>query len=303
MDFKKLNYILKIAETGNITKAAEELYMTQPALSHFISKTEREEGIQLFDRTSVPIRLTYAGERYVETIRKILELNEMLEAEISEINENVIGRLTIGIPPARAADLLPDILPQFMEKYPKVQISTVEHNSRQLRDDVRKQLVDFAVLPLLEGYEEFKHIDLFEEELFLVCRENGLSADGWHLNDKGEKVADIHKLKGHRFILLKHGHGIRDKIDFLFQLSGVRPEIVMETTNNETAYSLAAAGLGMAIVPHYNIRRLIPEHPVEVFKITDSGLKWTVAAILNPDVKAGVHALECIEFIRKKYGM
>ncbi len=302
MDFRKLRYILKVAETGNITKAAEQLYMTQPALSHYISKVEREEGVKLFDRTVTPVRLTYAGERYIETIRRILELNDMLEAEITEINENVTGRLTIGIPPARAADLLPEVLPKFLEKYPKVEVCTIEHNSRQLRDDLRKQAVDFAILPLLDGMDEFRHAELFQEELYLVCAENMLGSDEWHLNDKGEKVADINKLSSHRFILLKNGHGIRDKIDFLFQLNGLKPDIVMETTNNETAYGLAAAGLGLAIVPAYNIRRLMPQKPIEMYKLSDAGLKWTVAALMNPEVRTSIHALECIEFIRKNNG-
>ena len=301
MDFRKLTYVLKIAETGNITKAAEELYMTQPALSHFITKLEKEEGVKLFDRTSVPLKLTYAGERYVETIRKVLELNENLKNEISELQEEAAGRLTIGVPPARATDLLPEILPEYMRRFPKVEIRTVEHNSRQLREDVRRQQVDFAVLPLLDGFDEFRNIVLFREELLLVTRKGLLNAENQQTDENGRQIVQITQLGSQRFIMLKHGHGIRDKIDFLFDMNGIRPEILMETTNNETAFSLAAAGLGAAIVPEYNIRRFVPEHPIDVFRITEQGLFWDVGAVVNQNAALNRYVLGCIHLIREKY--
>ena len=113
MEFNKLEYIIKVAEIGNITKAADELYMTQPALSHFLTKVEKEEGVRIFDRTSSPITLTYEGEKYVETARKILELNEQLKEERSQVTGLRKGRIRIGIPPLRAAYMLPRFLPDY----------------------------------------------------------------------------------------------------------------------------------------------------------------------------------------------
>lgn len=301
MDFRKLTYILKIAETGNITKAAEELYMTQPALSHFITKLEKEEGVRLFDRTSVPVRLTYAGERYVETIRRVLELNENLKNEISELQQEAAGRITIGVPPARATDLLPQILPDYILHYPKVEVRTIEHNSRQLREDVRRQQVDFAVLPLLDGFDEFRKIVLFREELLLVTGKGKLSPEAWHTDENGKRIADLSRLASQRFVMLKHGHGIRDRIDFLFEMNGIRPDVLMETTNNETAFSLAAAGLGAAIVPEYNIRRYVPEHPIDVYRITEQGLFWNVGAVVNQNTVLNRYVLGCIQLIKEKY--
>lgn len=85
MEFRKMQYIIKIAECGNITHAAEELYLSQPALSHCLARVERELGTPLFDRSGNPLKLTEAGECYVRTARRILELEQKMRRDIQNI--------------------------------------------------------------------------------------------------------------------------------------------------------------------------------------------------------------------------
>lgn len=301
MDLQLAQYILKVAQTGNITRAAAELYMTQPALSRYIAKIEKEEGIQIFDRTTSPLSLTYAGERYVETIRKMIALNEQLHEELAEISSHKKGKLTIGIPPARAASMLPVFLPEFVDRCPNVDIYTVEHNSRQLREDVLRGRVDFAILPLLEPLDGFRCEDLYQEELFLVSMEGALPESAWRTGADGCRVIDFAALKDQTFILLKNGHGIRNALDILFGYQGIQPNIFMETTNNETAFGLAAAGLGLAIVPKMCVDTLKHIRPIEVFRLSDAGLKWAISAILPPDSTERYFASKCIDVIRECY--
>ena len=110
MDFKHYQYVLKVAELQNMTKAANELYVSQPALSHYIAKVEDELGAVLFDRNTTPLSLTPAGERYVETARMVLALNDRLRQDISDINEQKKGRVILGISHARASFFLPYVL-------------------------------------------------------------------------------------------------------------------------------------------------------------------------------------------------
>ena len=303
MDFRQLQYILKVAQVGNITRAAEELYMTQPALSHFISKVEKEEGIKLFDRSTTPVTLTYAGERYVDTIRRIMELNQQLKEEIAEISTLQKGRLIIGIPPARAAELLPRVLPEYLRRYPGITVQTVEHNSRQLREDVRQGRVDFAILPKLDGFEDFRCETLFEEELFLVTQAGKLPATDWKQDESGERVVDLATLKDERFILLKNGHGMRNALDALFSYHGFKPQIAMETTNNETAYGLASTGMGVAVVPRMTLDSQRNPHPTDVFRLSKAGMKWQVVAVFNAEAVEPVLAVRCVALIREIYGI
>ncbi len=122
MDFKKLKYVLTVAEVQSISKAAAILYISQPSLSHVISNLEMELGIQIFNRTTTPISLTYAGERFVETAKEILNMNNKLKKEFSDISNARKGKIAIGIPSLRGSFMLPHILPVFHKEYPGIEL-------------------------------------------------------------------------------------------------------------------------------------------------------------------------------------
>ena len=298
MDLRQFQYIMKVVETGNITKAADALYMTQPALSRFIAKVEKDEGIRIFDRSTNPISLTFEGDRYVDAVRRMLEIEAGLREELAAISGHRKGKLVIGIPPARAAGMLPAFLPEFVRQNPGVNVHTVEHNSRQLREDVLKGAVDFAILPLTEPLDGYRCEPLYEEELFLVTPKGMLGEGDWQAGQGDIPVVRMEALDGRPFILLKHGHGIRSALDVLFNCHGVKPAVSMETTNNETAFGLAAAGLGMAIVPEMCLDFQKRLKPIDVFRLSDSGLTWTVTAILPPEAPERYFVSRCIEVIR-----
>lgn len=100
MDFRELTYVTMVAECKSVTAAAKKLYISQPSLSQILSKVEQDVGVKLFDRNASPITLTYAGEKYVETARKILSLNKNLRRELMEK-----GKLDLFISPRKAEDL------------------------------------------------------------------------------------------------------------------------------------------------------------------------------------------------------
>ena len=97
MDSKQIQYILKVAECQNITRAAEQLYVSQPALSHFISKAEEELGAKIFNRGTTPLTLTQAGEHYVKTARMMMALEENLRQEIDDLNNSRDGEIRLGL--------------------------------------------------------------------------------------------------------------------------------------------------------------------------------------------------------------
>lgn len=301
MEFRQFQYILKVAQMGSITRAAEALFLTQPALSHLIAKVEREEGFKIFDRSTNPISLTYAGERYLATIRRIIELGDQLHEEISDISSHKRGKLIIGIPSSRATCLLPRILPEYLRCYPNVEVQTVEGNFRRLTDAVRKGQVDFAVLPHLDGLAEFRCIDLFEDELFLVTQKDALPPSAYDLDKDGNRVIRLAELKNYPFILTTNGHGIRNAINVLFEYHGMKPRIFMETDHNEIAFGLAAAGIGAAIIAGMMMVPLHPIHPVDVYRLSQPGLKWTMCAVFNAEESERYFAAKCVELIREVY--
>ena len=129
MDFRELSYVNAIAKYQNITRASEALYVSQPNLSKFLSTLEDELGLKLFDRAEKKYIPTYAGRRYLDYARQILDMKSNLDAELDDIIKRDVGVLNIGLPNMRCAYMLPKTLPAFNKEYPNVKVNIFEGTS------------------------------------------------------------------------------------------------------------------------------------------------------------------------------
>lgn len=116
MDFKELSYILCIAKNQSITKAAKELYISQPALSKFLQKIESETGIKLFHHINNQFTPTYAGECYLEYANRIMTIKKNWDDELHKLLSLNNGQLTIAFPLFRSYCVIPDTLPVFKKR-------------------------------------------------------------------------------------------------------------------------------------------------------------------------------------------
>lgn len=249
MDFREMTYIVTTADCKSVTEAAKKLYISQPSLSQIISKVENEAGVKFFDRTSFPITLTFAGERFYEAARKILHLNENLRKELIDIGEGKKGKISIGIPIERAGYMLPPALKEFKKIYPGVELRSVEAKTDLLLDLLKKGTVDFAILP-----GEISSIKLnygteliYKEELLMVASKGVVTPDMYYRGIP--KTADLRLFGEKQFLQLKKGHAIRKEVDNLLKQNHIAPPVIMEIVSNITAVQLAASGYGLAIVP------------------------------------------------------
>lgn len=278
MDFKQYQYVLKIAELQNLTKAAGELYVSQPSLSHYIAKIEEELGTPLFNRNTNPISLTLAGERYVETARMVLALNDRMRQEISDIAKQKKGIIRIAMSHARAAFFLPYVLPEFKERYPGVDIRTTEVRSDLVEEYVAKGQCDLGILPFpVSGAYPLEQEMICEEELILVA---GHPLPEGKL-ENGRPYVNLAECGDYPYILLKKGHGIRTAVDVLFMEHGIRQTRVFETTSNETAYRLATVDMGLGIVPESTIILAQPMEKPWLYSLTKDGFRWQIGAIFR----------------------
>ena len=198
MDFRDLTYITAIAKYQNLTKAAEALYISQPGLSKFLTQLEDEAGLKLFDRIERRYIPTYAGKRYLEYARSILDTKASLDAELSDIIKRDIGVLNIGLPNMRCTFMLPKTLPEFNAKYPNVKVNIFEGTSAIIDKWLLDGDIDLAFYS--KPYETNPHIEYetlaHEELLICTCRNHKVresSANG-HI--------ELSALKDERLILL-----------------------------------------------------------------------------------------------------
>ena len=296
MDIKQLQYILKVAECQNITRAAEQLFVSQPALSHFISKAEEELGAKIFNRGTTPLTLTQAGEKYVKTARMILGLQESLKQEIENLKDCRSGEITLGLSDMRATVLLPFVLPEFRRLYPNVAIRTVESSSKEVENNVRNGVVEIGIIPLYDYGQDLSASVLYDEELLLVSASEVPSHHGATRN-----WVSLGDMTGKDFILLHRPNRIRRAVDAMFIEHGVKPKSIFESCNNMTVYMMAASGLGLAIVPDSVVRIMNPMPIPRVYSIGKGGFHWNIGAIWREDmVLSGAHT-QLIRLLKNRY--
>ena len=235
MNLKQALYIQTIAREGNITAAAKKLYVSQPSLSQMVRQVENEYGVTLFDRTVSPLRLTYAGEKYLQAAKAMLAANERLENELREIRQENSGLLRLGISVQRAIQILPVALPWFTMQYPKVSIDLREEGSARLEQLLEEGEIDLA-LAAIESVSPSLSYTLIEKEVVGVLAGKG-AAIAQQL-PPGTPIS-LSMIREDAFVSLKPGHSVRVVQDALFHESGMKPQILLETDSLEVAKRVA----------------------------------------------------------------
>lgn len=123
-------YFVAIVEAGSLTKAAEKLYVSQPSLSQYLKRLENSLGVELFDHSTSPLRLTFTGERYYQYVLQMMKLEENMRKEFQDIKNSASGVLRLGVALWRGACLLPDTFPYFHEHYPGIRIELTEGRAK-----------------------------------------------------------------------------------------------------------------------------------------------------------------------------
>lgn len=259
MNFQNLEYFLETAKSLNITKAADQLHISQQALSNHILKLEEELGCRLFDRRR-GLQLTYSGKQLYKSAEQILDIKHQVITEIDDINKNMRGELRIGIGHTRGQAILPKVLPKYSRSHPQVEITVVEGSSEELEDGLNKGLIDVII-----GYAPFllstcETIELRKENMFLLVPKNLLSErfgkEADVLLQTYRKKPDITLFKGFPFVLLREGDRIRTLVDREFYHKNMKPQITVEIRNIQTAFALCAEGMGITVCPEIYLNSL-----------------------------------------------
>ena len=141
---QELEYIYEIYKSGSFSKAAENLYITQPALSMAVKKIESEIGMSIFDRATRPLKLTETGKIYIEAIEKFLTLEEDMNNKIHDIQELKSGNICIGGSHYINAYVLPDALTKYSALYPGIKINLIEASSAVLAEMLDEIKIDLT---------------------------------------------------------------------------------------------------------------------------------------------------------------
>ncbi len=129
---KHFFYLQAIERAGSITEAANQVFISQPALSQVVKQVETELGAPIFDRSSSPLRLTQVGRVYLDTVRQLTAIQERMINHINDIKGEVYGTIRLGISLQRGVQILPRVLPEFLRRYPHIHVGLEEYGSNTL---------------------------------------------------------------------------------------------------------------------------------------------------------------------------
>lgn len=239
MELDQLRYFLRVAELKSFTKAAEDLLVSQPALSRSIKKLESELGQPLFNRKPRSLELTDAGVFLEGRARQVIQLLEDTQAEITDDGES--GRLRIGAIPTIAPYLLPEILQAFAKDFPRATVSVLEAPTDRLLRSCTQGDVDLAIMALPLVHSGLECMELFEEELFLVLPTS-------HRLSKKKRIT-VADLEPERFIMLGEEHCLSDSITSFCRQDATQPLVMERASQLTMVQELVALGHGISMIP------------------------------------------------------
>lgn len=261
MTTQQLTYVIAVADSQSISKAAEKLYVTQPSLSQYIHSLEKQLGIKLFDRSVTSIKLTDAGALYVEWARKLLAMEESMNNALSDLMGLETGSVRIGASSFRVRCLLARSIAAFHAKYPGIHLSIQEADMKQLRDKLTAGEIDFAI-----GSGEFDeksfHVETLAEERFYlaVAPSNPLTEslpeplsaqDIIQATPKflRQPPVDLSLVKDEAFVAANAGEYDRETLYAVCRQCGFTPDIEYSVQTIETVFSFVCSNMGIALLP------------------------------------------------------
>lgn len=224
MNTKQLQYVLTLSREGSFSKAADVLNITQPSLSQYIKKIEREIGIELFDRTNGDVRLTDAGKVYIEAGRKILDLEHQMENSLTDIAVHKTGSLIIGAAPYRAASMLPAIASSFQLIHPGMHLIVREGTTAELVEGMEHGEYDMALTLLPIDDRQFSYEKVVEEELVLAVPNSYSTLPASRFSGRKYPAVEVSVLKNQKLVMLTEGQFMQRQLDNLLLDYKVRVE-------------------------------------------------------------------------------
>ena len=241
MQIAQVEGFLEIARLRNLSRAAEALHVTQPALTARLQALEGELGAVLFERSRRGMRLTDAGRAFLPFAERAVDALEDGRTLVAEHADGTAGRLTIGSAPAVGAYVLPGLLARYVSRFPSVRLAVQTGHSEEIVELVAGGELDIGLI------RELRHPGvtarpIYEDELVLVVPAGHAFA--------GAGQIEVAALAGQTLILFDRTSSYYDLTNAIFRAGGVQPRSTIELDNIEAAKQMVRHGLGVALLPH-----------------------------------------------------
>ena len=303
MDFRELTYVLAIAQHQSITKAAESLYVSQPTLSKFLKSLESELGLRIFRKLGNKYTLTYAGERYVEKARQILQIKSSLERELADISKNNVGVLKVAFPTMRCSYMLPYTLPAFRHLYPNVKVHTYDGQSDELDRKLLSGEADivFYTEPRTPN-PDLEYDTLGEDELLIcTCKDHPIGRFATPNPASRYPHLDLTLLQDELIIMMLPSQRTGQIFEAISLEEDLHFNNIIYTGNIIAIMELAAAGYGVSFVFETHLRHRTSDRKIDCYSFGTPRTASKFVAAYRKGSYLSVYAQDFIELVRQLY--
>ncbi len=293
---------MKVVETGSFSKAAKELYLTQPTVSAHISALEKELKVRLFIRNTKEVTMSDAGQDLYKYAKQMFEL----ECQIAE-HFNIRGRnssnhsITIAASTIPAQYLLPDVLMMFKKLYPKEQFKLIETDSSQVVSHIVDGMADVGFTGTVLEKKYCRYIPFYKDKLSIITpnteKYRALQEDG------GDEIS---WLKGEHVILREEGSGTRKEAQKQLKKAGIdmgELDIIASIDNQETIKRSVRQGMGVSILSRLATEEEVQEGHMLAFPIPKSDAGRDINLVYNKNTPMTANVERFIKIIKDIYNI
>ncbi|RHP42160.1 LysR family transcriptional regulator [Clostridium sp. AF32-12BH] len=278
--FQGMRYVYEVYKEMSFSKAARNLFISQPSLSAAVKKEEAQIGFPIFDRSSNPIQLTDLGKEYIRSIEIILDVENGFQNYINDMREIKSGSISIGGTNLFISYVLPPFISRFTERYPQVHLNLVEATTAELTEKLFSGSLDLLIDNQNMDPAVYSKRFFCEEHLLLTVpsrlpvnetmKNYSLTAsdilEDRHFNSRIPPVSLEH-FQNENFLLLKGGNDTRTRADRMFHNAHVLPKIRLELDQQITAYNLSRHGMGISFSSDTLIRHVPDAENLVYYKL------------------------------------
>ncbi len=299
MDIRQLEYFQTVAKLSNITRAAEQMHVSQSTITLAIQRLEDELDVLLFDRSQKQLSLTVEGQAFLYNVSDVLNRLQDAVTDLNNYKHLQRGSLKVGVPPMIGAFLFPEILASFTRLHPQLQLTTVEDGSLNLRQALERGELDVAIVNIIDPPSSLEIVSLVKQP-FVAClpQDHPLA---------GRDTISMGDLRDDAFILFKETAYNRKLVIDECKNHGFMPNIVLSSDQIETMKAVVKKGVGICFLIEKIARNCdgIAAIPLANPLSIEFGLAWKKDKYLSKAAQAFIGYITRVSFskpLRKRRG-
>ena len=290
MNLKHLSYFVDISKRESFTKAADDIYVSQSALSKSVKSLEQELNVTLIDRTSKSFNLTEEGRTLYVEGEKLLQYIDESQDEIIEKIHRSSRRLRIGVPPVISTVYFSQLLFRFIKQYPNIELEISEVGANIVQNQINAGNIDIGVVILPIINTDNYHI------IPAMSSDNALIVNKDHPLASRDEV-DFKELEHEDFLILDRTYMLHDRIIKNCEIAGFYPHITIESSQWDFLAEMVAYNQGISILPVPIMKRFYSSDRIKMIRLKEPEFPWNIAMIFKKEKLITAQMEEFIHFV------